>query len=60
MYYLLCAGVSDVLDDMRAEGEFQSVYKRLEMLLQEAEDIYIETANVIPLADLKESENSET
>ena len=28
---------------------FQSVYQRLELLLHEAEDIYIETADVIDL-----------
>ncbi len=54
MYYLLRAGVSSVLDDMRADGEFQSIYQRLETLLQEAEEVYIETSNVIPLADQSE------
>ena len=51
MYYALCAGVSALLDDMQADGAYQSVYRRLELLLQEAEDIYIETADVIRMED---------
>ena len=51
MYYTLCAGVSALLDDIQVEGAYQSVYQRLELLLQEAEDIYIETADVIRLED---------
>ncbi len=49
MYHVLCAGVSALLDDMPSDGAFQSVYQRLELLLHEAEDIYIETADVIDL-----------
>ena len=52
MYYTLCAGVSGLLDDMRPE-ENEPIYRRLEMLLQEAEDIYIKTADVIQLPDKK-------
>ncbi len=51
MYYTLCAGVSAVLDDMQERGEFPGVYYRLEALFQEAENIYIETADVIRLED---------
>ena len=51
MYYTLCAGVSAVLDDMQEREEFPGVYYRLEALLQEAENIYIETADVIRLED---------
>ncbi len=53
MYYTLCAGVSGLLDDMRPDGENESIYHRLEMLLQEAEDIYIETADIIQLPEKK-------
>ena len=49
MYYTLCAGVSKVLDDMPDREPFKEYYQRLEALLQEAEDIYIETSNVIDL-----------
>ena len=49
MYYTLCAGVSKVLDDMPDREPFRKYYHRLEALLQEAEDIYIDTANVIDL-----------
>ncbi len=51
MYYTLCAGVSALLDDIQADGAYQSIYRRLELLLQEAEDIYIETAGIIRLED---------
>lgn len=51
MYYTLCSGVSALLDDMRPDGENESIYHRLEMLLQEAEDIYIETADIIQLPE---------
>lgn len=51
MYYTLCAGVSALLDDIQADGAYQNVYRRLELLLQEAEDIYIETADIIRMED---------
>ena len=51
MYYTLCAGVSALLDDIPQDGAYQSLYQRLELLLQEAEDIYIETADVIRIED---------
>ena len=53
MYYTLCAGVSNVLDDMPDREPFREYYLRLEALLQEAEDIYIDTANVIDLSGEK-------
>ena len=49
MYYALCSGVSKMLDDMPDREPFTDYYRRLETLLQEAEEIYIETANVIDL-----------
>ena len=51
MYYTLCAGVSKVLDDMPDREPFTDYYRRLEALLREAEEIYIETANVIDLPE---------
>ena len=51
MYYVLCAGVSSLLDDIQERGEFQGVYQRLETLLHEAEEIYIDTADVLRLED---------
>lgn len=58
MYYTLCAGVSVLLDDMPADGVYQSVYQRLELLLQEAEDIYIETADVVWLEEHRPEEET--
>ena len=49
MYYALCSGVSKVLDDMPEQEPFTDYYRQLETLLREAEEIYIETANVIDL-----------
>ena len=49
MYYTLCAGVSKVLDDMPDREPFREYFRRLKELLQEAEDIYVDTANVIDL-----------
>ena len=43
MYAVLCAGVSDVLDDMEGKAELQAYFQRLKELLNKAEDIYIET-----------------
>ncbi len=51
MYSILCAGVSALLDDMPPVGDFEPFYHRLEALLHEAEEIYIETADVIHLPD---------
>ena len=51
MYYVLCAGISSLLDDMLENREMESIYQRLETLLHEAEDIYIDTADVIRLED---------
>ena len=51
MYYVLCAGISSLLDDMPERTDLQSIYQRLEALLHEAEDIYIDTADVIRLED---------
>ena len=54
MYYALCSGVSKVLDDMPDREPFTD-YRRLETLLREAEEIYIETANVIDLPGEKKT-----
>ena len=51
MYYVLCAGISSLLDDMQESRGMDSVYQRLETLLREAEDIYIDTADVIRIED---------
>ncbi len=51
MYYVLCAGISSLLDDMQERRELDSTYQRLETLLHEAEDIYIDTADVIWMED---------
>ena len=51
MYYVLCAGISSLLDDMLERREQDSIYQRLETLLHEAEDIYIDTADVIRIED---------
>ena len=51
MYYTLCAGISSLLDDMQESREMGSIYQRLETLLHEAEDIYIDTADVIRIED---------
>ena len=51
MYYVLCAGISSLLDDMQERRELDSIYQRLETLLHEAEDIYIDTADVIRIED---------
>lgn len=44
MYAVLCAGVSEVLDDMEGKEELRDWFQRLKALLNEAEDIYIDTA----------------
>ena len=49
MYYILCSGVKAILDDMEGKHEYESLYGRLKLLLNEAEDVYIDTANIIPL-----------
>ena len=51
MYCVLCAGISSLLDDMQESREMGSNYHRLETLLHEAEDIYIDTADVIRIED---------
>ena len=53
MYQTLCAGVSAVLDEMPPEGPFAAYHKKLEALLLEAEDIYIDTENLVPLDPAK-------
>ena len=45
MYYAVCAGVSNVVDEMPETAAFQKYRQRLIDILQEAEDIYIETAD---------------
>ena len=54
MYYVLCAGISSLLDDIQETGAPSSIYQRLETLLHEAEDIYIDTADVIRSEDIPE------
>lgn len=49
MYYILCSGVSAILDDIQGKHEYEGLYGRLKLLLNEAEDVYIDTANIIPL-----------
>ena len=44
MYAVLCAGVSEVLDEMEGKEECREYFRRLKELLNRAEDIYIETA----------------
>ena len=43
MYAVLCAGVSEALDDMEGKEELRDRSQRLKALLNEAEDIYIDT-----------------
>ena len=45
MYSTLCAGVSEVLDDMQGQPDLETFYLRLQDLLNQAEDIYIDTAD---------------
>ncbi len=49
MYYILCAGVSAVIDDMPDCGLFRCYRQDLQSLLLEAEEVYIQTDNVISL-----------
>ena len=58
MYYALCAGISSLLDDMQESRELESIYQRLETLLHEAEDIYIDTADVIRIEDYPSSDKA--
>ena len=41
------------MDDIRPDSGNERIYKRLELLLNEAEDIYIDTVDVICLEDEK-------
>ena len=47
MYHILCAGVSSVIDDMPDCGLFRPHRQRLKSLLLEAEEVYIQTDNVL-------------
>ena len=56
MYYILCAGVSDVIDDMPDCGLFRPYRQRLESLLLEAEEVYIQTDNLLTFP-VRQAEN---
>lgn len=51
MYQILCSGVSEVLDDIQGVREYEYIFSRLKLLLNEAEDVYIDTANIIQLRE---------
>ena len=55
MYYALCSGVSKVVDDMPEMNIFRPYRQRLIDLLQEAEDIYIDTDNVVQIQSDKKT-----
>ena len=59
MYQILCSGVSEVLDDIQGVREYEHIFSRLKMLLNEAEDVYIDTANIISIREKSDTEDGE-
>ena len=58
MYYAVCSGVSSVLDDMPDGDAFREIRKRLTDVLLEAEDIYINTADILEMPGLSRKEGA--
>lgn len=45
MYLTVCGAVAEVMDEMQGKPELAPFFLRLKKALNEAEDIYIETAD---------------